>query len=113
MHHTRTTKRSTPYTSGLSMPDVKLSGALERLAGLPTLPLPLAPTPVDEMTRLRDAVGTRARLLIKRDDAIPFGFGGNKVRKLQIVAAQALAAGADTLITTGGIQSNHARATAA
>lgn len=41
------------------------------------------------------------------------GFGGNKIRKLQIVAAQALAEGADTLITTGGVQSNHARATAA
>ena len=52
------------------------------------------------------------RLLAKRDDAIPFGFGGNKVRKLQLVAARAMAEGADTLITTGGIQSNHARATA-
>jgi 1-aminocyclopropane-1-carboxylate deaminase/D-cysteine desulfhydrase-like pyridoxal-dependent ACC family enzyme len=52
-------------------------------------------------------------LLVKRDDAIPFGFGGNKVRKLQLVAAQALAAGADTLVTCGGVQSNHARATAA
>jgi D-cysteine desulfhydrase family pyridoxal phosphate-dependent enzyme len=52
------------------------------------------------------------RLFIKRDDAIPFGFGGNKVRKLALVAARALADGADTLITAGGIQSNHARATA-
>jgi 1-aminocyclopropane-1-carboxylate deaminase/D-cysteine desulfhydrase-like pyridoxal-dependent ACC family enzyme len=53
------------------------------------------------------------RLLAKRDDAIPFGFGGNKVRKLQLVAAQAEKLGADTLITCGGVQSNHARATAA
>ena len=53
------------------------------------------------------------QLLVKRDDAIPLGFGGNKVRKLHIVAAQALDEGADTLITTGGVQSNHARATAA
>jgi 1-aminocyclopropane-1-carboxylate deaminase/D-cysteine desulfhydrase-like pyridoxal-dependent ACC family enzyme len=53
------------------------------------------------------------RLLIKRDDAIPFAFGGNKVRKLAFVAARAQAEGADTLITAGGIQSNHARATAA
>ena len=50
---------------------------------------------------------------MKRDDAIAFGFGGNKVRKLFVVAAQARAEGADTLITCGGIQSNHARATAA
>jgi 1-aminocyclopropane-1-carboxylate deaminase/D-cysteine desulfhydrase-like pyridoxal-dependent ACC family enzyme len=49
---------------------------------------------------------------VKRDDAIPLGFGGNKIRKLHVVAAQALAAGADALITTGGLQSNHARATA-
>jgi 1-aminocyclopropane-1-carboxylate deaminase/D-cysteine desulfhydrase-like pyridoxal-dependent ACC family enzyme len=65
------------------------------------------------LSRLRDALGGGFTLLVKRDDAIPFGFGGNKIRKLQIVAAQALAEGADTLITTGGIQSNHARATAA
>jgi L-cysteate sulfo-lyase len=87
--------------------------ALERLDSIPTLAPGLAPTPVEEMTRLRDTLGSSPRLLIKRDDAIPFGFGGNKIRKLQIVAAQALADGADTLITTGGVQSNHARATAA
>jgi 1-aminocyclopropane-1-carboxylate deaminase/D-cysteine desulfhydrase-like pyridoxal-dependent ACC family enzyme len=50
---------------------------------------------------------------VKRDDAISFGFGGNKVRKLSIVVADAVAAGADALITVGGVQSNHARATAA
>jgi 1-aminocyclopropane-1-carboxylate deaminase/D-cysteine desulfhydrase-like pyridoxal-dependent ACC family enzyme len=72
-----------------------------------------APTPVEEMSRLRRALGSGPRLLVKRDDAIPFGFGGNKVRKLALVAAQALAAGADTLVTTGGVQSNHCRATAA
>jgi 1-aminocyclopropane-1-carboxylate deaminase/D-cysteine desulfhydrase-like pyridoxal-dependent ACC family enzyme len=49
---------------------------------------------------------------VKRDDAIPFGFGGNKVRKLALVGGRAAADGADTLITCGGVQSNHARATA-
>ena len=87
--------------------------ALERLGQLPRLPLTLAPTPVEELARLRQALGTESQLLVKRDDAIPLGFGGNKVRKLHVVAAQALAEGADTLITTGGVQSNHARATAA
>ena len=87
--------------------------ALERLAGLPRLPLAIAPTPIDDLSRLRDALGAGGTLLAKRDDTIPFGFGGNKIRKLQLVAARALAEGADTLITTGGIQSNHARATAA
>jgi 1-aminocyclopropane-1-carboxylate deaminase/D-cysteine desulfhydrase-like pyridoxal-dependent ACC family enzyme len=89
------------------------SAALERLAAIPRLSLAPAATPVEELSRLRDALGFDGTLLVKRDDAIPFGFGGNKVRKLQIVAAQAMAEGADTLITTGGIQSNHARATAA
>jgi 1-aminocyclopropane-1-carboxylate deaminase/D-cysteine desulfhydrase-like pyridoxal-dependent ACC family enzyme len=87
--------------------------ALERLSRIPRLSLASAPTPIEDLSRLRDALGGGFTLLVKRDDAIPFGFGGNKIRKLQIVAAQALAEGADTLITTGGIQSNHARATAA
>jgi len=65
------------------------------------------------LARLRTALHAGPRLLAKRDDAIPFGFGGNKVRKLRFVAAHAQAAGADTLITCGGVQSNHARATAA
>jgi 1-aminocyclopropane-1-carboxylate deaminase/D-cysteine desulfhydrase-like pyridoxal-dependent ACC family enzyme len=92
----------------------RFDAALERLDSIASLPLVRAPTPLEEMVRLRTALGEGGpRLLVKRDDAIPFGFGGNKVRKLQIVAAEALAAGADTLITCGGVQSNHARATAA
>ena len=83
------------------------------IARLPSLPLVPSPTLVEPMPRLRDALGGGPQLLIKRDDAIPFGFGGNKVRKLALVAAQAQADGADTLITAGGVQSNHARATAA
>jgi len=83
------------------------------LARFPQLPLVHAPTPIDQVPRLRDALGGGPRLLIKRDDAIAFAFGGNKVRKLALVAARAQAEGADTLITAGGVQSNHARATAA
>jgi 1-aminocyclopropane-1-carboxylate deaminase/D-cysteine desulfhydrase-like pyridoxal-dependent ACC family enzyme len=88
--------------------------ATDRLAALPSVSLFGAPTPLEELSRLRAALGPRApRLFVKRDDAIPFGFGGNKVRKLQLVAADAKARGADTLITVGGVQSNHMRATAA
>jgi 1-aminocyclopropane-1-carboxylate deaminase/D-cysteine desulfhydrase-like pyridoxal-dependent ACC family enzyme len=92
-----------------------LSGAqiVRLLETVPRLKLWSGSTPVDELPRLRAAVGGGSRLLIKRDDAIPFGFGGNKIRKLQVVAAQAQAQAADTLITCGGVQSNHARATAA
>lgn len=90
-----------------------MTSPLARLERIDALPLGHFPTPIDEMPRLAASLGTRARLLAKRDDAISFGFGGNKVRKLGIVAADALAAGADTLVTIGGVQSNHARATAA
>jgi len=90
-----------------------VTDALARLADVARVPLLDAPTPLQEMARLRAALGGGPRLLVKRDDAIPFGFGGNKVRKLELVAAAALAAGADTLVTPGGVQSNHARATAA
>jgi D-cysteine desulfhydrase family pyridoxal phosphate-dependent enzyme len=65
------------------------------------------------MAALRRALGGGPRLLIKRDDALPFAFGGNKVRKMQLVAADAVRQQADTLITAGGVQSNHARVTAA
>jgi 1-aminocyclopropane-1-carboxylate deaminase/D-cysteine desulfhydrase-like pyridoxal-dependent ACC family enzyme len=95
------------YTSVLS------AELREALAGYPTLPLVASPSLVEPMPRLAARLGTSARLLVKRDDAIAFGFGGNKVRKLAFVAARAQADGADTLITAGGVQSNHARATAA
>ena len=85
----------------------------ETLARFPLLPLLPAPTLIEPLPRLSALLGGGPRLLIKRDDAIPFGFGGNKVRKLALVAALAKAEGADTLITAGGVQSNHARATAA
>jgi len=85
-----------------------------RLDRFPSLPLIDRPTIVEPLPRLQAAIrGGAPRLLVKRDDAIAFGFGGNKVRKLALVAAHAEARGADTLITAGGIQSNHARATAA
>jgi 1-aminocyclopropane-1-carboxylate deaminase/D-cysteine desulfhydrase-like pyridoxal-dependent ACC family enzyme len=77
------------------------------------VPLFTGPTPVEEMSRLRAELGAHPRLLVKRDDSISFGFGGNKVRKLEYVLAQAKAYDADTIVTVGGVQSNHARATAA
>jgi 1-aminocyclopropane-1-carboxylate deaminase/D-cysteine desulfhydrase-like pyridoxal-dependent ACC family enzyme len=89
------------------------AGARARLASVPSVALLDGPTPVQEMPRLRAALGGGPRLIVKRDDAIPFGFGGNKVRKLELAGAAAVAAGAGTLVTVGGIQSNHARATAA
>jgi len=83
------------------------------LASLPSVPFAPEPTAVEEMPRLRAALGGGPRLLVKRDDAIGFAFGGNKVRKMRLIAADALSRQADTLITCGGVQSNHARVTAA
>ena len=71
------------------------------------------PTPLDPAPRLSAALGLApSDLWIKRDDLTDLG-GGNKVRKLEHLVAEALAAGATVLVTSGGAQSNHARATAA
>ncbi|MGW2789671.1 D-cysteine desulfhydrase family protein [Streptomyces sp. NPDC001251] len=72
------------------------------------------PTPMEPAPRLAEAIGLRAGdLWIKRDDRTGLGGGGNKVRKLEWLVADALRHGADTLVTSGGPQSNHARLTAA
>ena len=72
------------------------------------------PTPLEPMPRLAESLGLRPEdLYIKRDDLIGLGAGGNKVRKLEWTVGDALAGGADTLVTTGAAQSNHARLTAA
>jgi 1-aminocyclopropane-1-carboxylate deaminase/D-cysteine desulfhydrase-like pyridoxal-dependent ACC family enzyme len=92
---------------------IDTSAAVRRANEFPSLALGELPSPVEEAHRLRAALGAVTRIFVKRDDAIPFGFGGNKIRKLSVVVAQAIADGADTLITVGGVQSNHARATAA
>lgn len=86
------------------------------LAGQPRIPLAGLPTPLHEAERLRDALGGPLkcpRILIKRDDLTSLGLGGNKARKLEFLIADAKVLGATTLITTGAVQSNHARMTAA
>jgi 1-aminocyclopropane-1-carboxylate deaminase/D-cysteine desulfhydrase-like pyridoxal-dependent ACC family enzyme len=85
---------------------------LRRLADVPRRRLAIVPSPLHEVPRLAAAVGG-PELWLKRDDLLGFGFGGNKVRGLELLVADALAAGADTLVTGAGPQSNHVRATAA
>lgn len=70
------------------------------------------PTPLDEAPRLAAELGLK-KLLIKRDDQTGLGLGGNKVRKLEFLMAEAQKQGADVIMTVGGPQSNHARLTAA
>ncbi|HXT69068.1 MAG TPA: D-cysteine desulfhydrase family protein [Vicinamibacterales bacterium] len=91
-----------------------MATALASLMAMPMVSLAPHATPIDEMTRLAAALGPSSpRLFVKRDDLLSFGCGGNKVRKIQTVVAEARAAGADSLITCGGVQSNHCRVTAA
>ena len=81
---------------------------------LPRTSLAFLPTPIHEMERLRERLGAGCpRLLIKRDDQTGLATGGNKTRKLEFVVADAVAQGANVLITAGGPQSNHCRQTAA
>ncbi|HEY5789465.1 MAG TPA: D-cysteine desulfhydrase [Gammaproteobacteria bacterium] len=71
------------------------------------------PTPLEPMDNLRRALGGGPRLWIKRDDCTGLATGGNKTRKLEFLMAEALAEGADTVITQGAVQSNHVRQTTA
>src|SRR5215472_12378016 len=73
--------------------------------------LGFVPTPIEPLERLGAELGLR--LFSKRDDFTGFGGGGNKVRKLEYLMADAVARKAKALITTGGHQSNHARMVAA
>jgi D-cysteine desulfhydrase len=70
------------------------------------------PTPIQELTRLNAGLGG-VRVFVKRDDFIGIGGGGNKLRKLEFLLGDARAQSADTVITVGARQSNHARLTAA
>lgn len=76
--------------------------------------LGLYPTPLERADRLGGALGLKpGQLLIKRDDLCGFAEGGTKIRKLEFLLDEARRLGSDVLVTAGGIQSNHVRATAA
>lgn len=77
-------------------------------------PLTFGPTPIEKLARLSDYLGGNVDLYAKRDDCNSgLAFGGNKVRKLEYIVPDALASNADTLVTIGGVQSNHTRQVAA
>ncbi len=82
------------------------------LARFPRVKLAHLPTPLEPMPSLSRALGG-PDLWIKRDDCTGLGTGGNKTRKLEFLAGEALARGADTLVTQGAVQTNHGRQTAA
>ena len=80
----------------------------------PRQPLLFGPSPLQPLRRLSAHLGGGVELWAKREDCNSgLAFGGNKVRKLEYLAAEAIAQGADTLVSIGGVQSNHTRAVAA
>lgn len=82
-----------------------------RLEDYARLPLLFGPSPLQPLPRLSAAVGGRVEVWAKREDCNSgIAFGGNKVRKLEYLAAEAIAQGCDTLVSIGGVQSNHTRA---
>ncbi len=81
------------------------------LSSLPRVSLGVFPTPVQKLENVSRALGTN--VWVKRDDLTGIGLGGNKVRKLEFLLADARRQGAEIVFTTGGAQSNHAMLTAA
>jgi 1-aminocyclopropane-1-carboxylate deaminase len=86
-------------------------GGLDTFARVPLL---FGPSPVQRLERLSEHLGGRVEIWAKRDDCNSgLAYGGNKTRKLEYLAAEALAQSCDTLVSIGGVQSNHTRQVAA
>ncbi len=84
------------------------------LGKFPRHKLTFGPTPIEKLERLSGHLGGAVEIYAKRDDCNSgLAFGGNKTRKLEYLVPDALAEGCDTLVTIGGIQSNHTRQVAA
>ncbi|MEP6390745.1 MAG: 1-aminocyclopropane-1-carboxylate deaminase [Halioglobus sp.] len=77
-------------------------------------PLTFGPTPIEHLPRLTEALGGSVQIYAKREDCNSgLAMGGNKLRKLEYIVPDAIASGADTLVSIGGVQSNHTRMVAA
>lgn len=77
-------------------------------------PLTFGPTPIEKLERLSSHLGGKIEIYAKREDCNSgLAFGGNKLRKLEYIVPDAIASGADTLVSIGGVQSNHTRQVAA
>src|SRR5579863_9957204 len=84
------------------------------LANFPRYPLTFGPTPIEHLPRLTGHLGGDVEIFAKREDCNSgLAFGGNKLRKLEYIVPDALASNADTLVSIGGVQSNHTRMVAA
>jgi D-cysteine desulfhydrase family pyridoxal phosphate-dependent enzyme len=94
------------------MDEAKRRAVVKRFENMPSVPSANLNTPLEECKRLSDLLSDDVRIFIKRDDFIGPLVWGNKLRKLEYSIGEALSRGGDTIITCGGIQSNHARITA-
>lgn len=84
------------------------------LAKFERYPLTFGPTPIEFLPRLSKAIGGKVEIYAKRDDCNSgLAFGGNKLRKLEYIVPDVIKSGADTLVSIGGVQSNHTRMVAA
>ncbi len=84
------------------------------LSDFPRYPLTFGPSPLQPLHRLTKHLGGKVEIWAKREDCNSgLAYGGNKVRKLEYLVAEALATGCDTLVSIGGVQSNHTRQVAA
>ena len=85
-----------------------------RLDKFERYPLTFGPTPIEHLPRLTSALGGKVQIYAKRDDCNSgLAMGGNKLRKLEYIVPDAIASNADTLVSIGGVQSNHTRMVAA
>ena len=83
------------------------------LESFPRFPLTFGPSPIHRLSRLTEHLGGAAIWAKREDVSSGFAFGGNKTRKLEYLVADALAQACDTLVSIGGVQSNHTRQVAA
>ncbi len=84
------------------------------LSNFPRYPLTFGPTPIEHLSRLTEHLGGAVEIYAKREDCNSgLAFGGNKLRKLEYIVPDAIASNADTLVSIGGVQSNHTRMVAA
>lgn len=85
-----------------------------RLDKFEKYPLTFGPTPIEHLPRMTEALGGNVQIYAKRDDCNSgLAMGGNKLRKLEYIVPDAIASNADTLVSIGGVQSNHTRMVAA
>jgi 1-aminocyclopropane-1-carboxylate deaminase len=84
------------------------------LSNFERYPLTFGPTPIERLSRLTAHLGDNVEIFAKREDCNSgLAFGGNKLRKLEYIVPDAIASNADTLVSIGGVQSNHTRMVAA